>query len=146
MNASLLFWKGLTGTIDEWKFGDNNDGFVLNPYDTCVANCMINSKQCTILWHVDDLKINHEDPVVVTDIIRRLNDKYGKITPMVLTCGKVQDYLGMTINFSNNGKVKITMYDYVDEMISKLATEMIGESTTLASNHLFKIRDDGNDD
>ena len=59
LNASLLFWNDLTCTIGEWKFGDNNDGFILNPYDTCVANCLIKGKQCTILWHVDDLKISH---------------------------------------------------------------------------------------
>ena len=50
----------------------------------------------------------------------------------------------MTIGFLNIGKVKITMYDYVDEMISELPTEMIGKSVTPASNHLFEIRD--NDD
>ena len=44
LNASLLFLKDLTGTLGEWKFGNNNDGFILNPYDTCVANCMINGK------------------------------------------------------------------------------------------------------
>ena len=146
LNASLLFWKDLTSTIGDWKFGDDNDGFILNPYDTCVANCMINGKQCTILWHVDDLKISHEDPAVVTDIIRRLNDRYGKITPMISTRGKVHEYLGMTIDFSDAGKVKITMYDYVDEMISELPTEMIGESATPASSHLFEIREDDDDD
>ena len=71
LNASLLLWKDLTGAIGKWNFGDNNDGFILNPYDICVANCMINRKQCTTLWHVDGLKISHEDPAVVTDIIRR---------------------------------------------------------------------------
>ena len=70
LNASLLFWKDLTGTIGEWKFDNDNDRFILNTHDTCVAKCMINGKQCTILWHIDDLKISHEDPAVVTDIIR----------------------------------------------------------------------------
>ena len=111
LNASLLFWKDLTGKIGERKFGDNNDEFILNPYNTCVAKCMIKGKQCTILWHMDDLKISHEDSAVVTDIIWRLNEKYGKITPMISTCGKVHEYLGMTIDFSDIGKVKITMYD-----------------------------------
>ena len=41
LNASLLFWKDPTGTISEWKFYDNNDGLILNLYDTCVANCML---------------------------------------------------------------------------------------------------------
>ena len=50
LDALLLFWKDLTGTIGKWKFGDNNNGFILNPYDTCAANCMINGKQCTFLW------------------------------------------------------------------------------------------------
>ena len=69
LNASLLFWKDLTGTIGEWNFGNDNDGFILNPYNTCVANCMINGNQCTILLHVDNLRISHENPAVVTDII-----------------------------------------------------------------------------
>jgi len=34
-------------------------GFVLNPYDPCVANKIINGKQCTIVWYVDDNKISH---------------------------------------------------------------------------------------
>ena len=91
---------------------------------------------------MDDLKISHEDTSVVTNIIRQLNDKYGKITPMVSTRGKIHEYLGMTINFTDTGKVKITMYDYVDEMINELQTEMIGKSATPAASHLFKIRDD----
>ena len=42
LNTPLLFWKDLTGTIGKLKFGDNSNGFILNKYDTCVANCMIN--------------------------------------------------------------------------------------------------------
>ena len=33
LNASLLFWKNLTSTIGGWKFGYDNDGLILNPYD-----------------------------------------------------------------------------------------------------------------
>ena len=83
---------------------------------------------------------------VVTDIIQQLNGKYGKVTPMVLTCRKIHEYLGMTIDFSDVGKVKITMYDYIDKMISKLPTEIIDKLATPASNHLFKIREDNDDD
>jgi hypothetical protein len=76
LQAALLFWKDLTGNFAEW-------GFELNPYDWCVANKMINGKQCTILWHVDDLK----DPEVVKDILRMLNERYGKKSPLVVTRG-----------------------------------------------------------
>jgi len=64
----LLFWRDLTGELKKW-------GFELNPYDTCVANKTINNKQCTILWHVNDLKISHVEEAVVKDMISRLNEK-----------------------------------------------------------------------
>ena len=31
----------------------SKEGFVINPYDKCVANKIINGKQCTIVWYVD---------------------------------------------------------------------------------------------
>jgi len=61
LQAALLFWKLLSTTLQEW-------GFTINRYDQCVANKVINGKQCTIIWHVDDLKISHLDKKVVEDI------------------------------------------------------------------------------
>ena len=52
MQAALLFWKDLTGYLIE-------QGFKLNPYNECVANKQIEGHQCTILWHIDDLKLSH---------------------------------------------------------------------------------------
>ena len=44
--------------------------FELNPYDLCIANKIVNGKQCTIIWYVDDNKISHVDPAVVDGIIK----------------------------------------------------------------------------
>jgi hypothetical protein len=53
LQAALLFWENLSSfLIDEL-------GFTANPYDKCVVNKMIKGKQCTIIWHVDDLKLSH---------------------------------------------------------------------------------------
>ena len=41
-------------------------GFVVNPYDLCVANRMVNEKQQIVTRHVDDLKILHVDKVEIT--------------------------------------------------------------------------------
>ena len=49
IQAALLFWKNLTKTLKSW-------GFTIIPYDWCVANKVIDSKQMTVAWHVDDLK------------------------------------------------------------------------------------------
>ncbi len=44
---SALLWHELfTGTLTHM-------GFELNPYDTCVANKVVNEKQCTTAWYVD---------------------------------------------------------------------------------------------
>ena len=32
-----------------------NEGFVINPYDPCVANKIVDGKQFTVAWHVDAL-------------------------------------------------------------------------------------------
>jgi len=38
LQAAMLFWKDLTKTLTDW-------GFIVNPYDRCVANKMIDGKQ-----------------------------------------------------------------------------------------------------
>jgi len=52
LQAALLFWRLLSDSLVEW-------GFKLNEYNKCVANKTIHGRQCTILWHGDDLKISH---------------------------------------------------------------------------------------
>ena len=104
MQAALLFWENLS------LFLVNELGFELNKYDRCVANKMINGKQCTIIWHVDDLKMSHVSSAVLDHIIDKLNQKYGKEAPLTVNRGKTHEYLGMTIDFSVSGKVKFKMH------------------------------------
>ena len=134
LQAALLFWKNLSSfLIDEL-------GFVLNPYDKCVANKMINGKQCTILWHVDDLKISHESKEVLDKIIAMLNKKYStKDLGLTVTHGKVHEYLGMTIDYSTPGKVKFYMHDYVENVIEAAPDDMNGFAVTPATSRLFDI-------
>ena len=58
------------------------------------------------MWHVHDCKISHKDEKVVTDILEKLEDKFGKEKSIAVTQGPIHDYLGMTIDFSVKGKVK----------------------------------------
>jgi hypothetical protein len=132
MRAALLFWQLLSSKLESW-------GFVINPYDWCVANKMINGKQCTILWHVDDLKISHVDEDVVTGVIEKITDQFGKEAPLTVTRGKVHDYLGMTLDYSVKGKVMIKMLDYAEKMLADLPEEMNGVAPTPAANHLFEV-------
>eukprot|EP00975_Prorocentrum_lima_P031421 6593461-Prorocentrum_lima.AAC.1 len=76
--AAVLFWRKLTRFLVDC-------GFEVNPYDWCVMNKMIDGKQCTILWHVDDLKISHVSTNVVSDIIEMLQKEYGKVGALSVT-------------------------------------------------------------
>ena len=44
-------------------------GFRLDPYNICVDNKVINSKQMTITWHVNDLQISHAEESEVAKVI-----------------------------------------------------------------------------
>ena len=52
--------------------------FALNPYDACVANRIVNGKQCTIVWYVDDGKISHVNHEIVSDTIQIIEKRFGK--------------------------------------------------------------------
>ena len=133
LQAALLFWKDMS------KFLVDELGFVVNPYDWCVVNKTINGKQCTIGWHVDDLKISHIDADVVEGIIQALDDRFGKEAPLVVHRGRVQEYLGMVIDFTAAGKVSFSMPQYVEELLSEAPEEIMkGSSTTPAASHLFQ--------
>ena len=60
LQSSLLYYKKLQEDI-------KLIGFEVNPYDPCLENCMVNGKQHTITWHVDDVKSSHVDPTVNGD-------------------------------------------------------------------------------
>jgi hypothetical protein len=134
--AALLFWQNLSTQLAEW-------GFETNPYDFCVANKTIDGKQCTIVWHVDNLKISHVDRKVVTTIMNLLDGKYGqeivggKRAPLTITQGKVHDYLGMTLDYSEPGFVNLDMTDYVAKVLAEISKDMDGTATSPAADYLF---------
>jgi len=57
------------------------------------------SAQCTIIWHVEDLKISHISKDIVEDILNKLNNKFRKESPLTTCRVKVLEYLGTKINY-----------------------------------------------
>ena len=55
--AALLWYK-------KFKLDIDKQGFKFNPYDACVANKIVNKKQHTVQFHMDDLMSSHEDSKV----------------------------------------------------------------------------------
>jgi hypothetical protein len=132
LRAALLFWRTLTAQLQEW-------GFVINPYNWCVANKTINGLQCTIAWHVDDLKISHADPEVVSTIIGKIASIFRIEAPLTVTRGKVHEYLGMNLDFSKESKVIVTMDTYIQGVLDEAPEDMSGIASSPAASHLFQI-------
>jgi hypothetical protein len=105
--AALLAYKKLAELFQSW-------GFKMYPYDACLWNKLINGKQFTIVFHIDDLLLrSHLNPNIVTLYIRKLHKQYGSLANLTVTRGKVQKYLGMTIDFRVKSEVRFTQYDFL---------------------------------
>ena len=115
-------------------------GFKLNPYDLCVANAHIKGAQCTIVWYVDDNKISHIDSSVVSDVIQRIEERFGKMT---VTRGDEHEFLGMRIVLNKAQKTaQITMTSYLQEAIAESGMDISRRTATPGTHTLFEIRDD----
>jgi hypothetical protein len=118
MMASLLYYNKFRKSLTKI-------GFLFNPYDPCVANKQISCNPFTICFHVDDCKLSHKSPKVMDAIIKWLRKEYESLFEdgsgeMAVSRGKVHTYLGMTLDFPLPGKVKILMYEYIEEIILAL--------------------------
>ena len=115
MVASLLYYRKFTRSL-------KNQGYKMNPYVHCIWNKIVEKKQITIGFHVDDCKVSHQSVRVVNNAIKWLRKDYESIFKdgsgaMVVHQGKVHKYLGMTIDFNTKGIVEVSMVDYVKDII-----------------------------
>jgi len=135
LQSALLWYETFTTCLKDL-------GFTLNPYDPCVGNMMVNGKQCTITWYVDDTKISHEAPNVVSWVIEEIEQRFGKMT---VDRGKKHTFVGMDFELLSCGKVKITMKNYIRECIEgfeSLDGILSGKATTPGQIDLFEIDED----
>ena len=134
--SALLFYELFMGELTRW-------GFKKNPYDACTYNKLVNGSQLTVVFHVDDLKCSHIKKSVVEGLLIQLLKRFRKETPLSITWGKVHDYLGMTIDYSVDGKVKLYMFDYVEQILREADHKHVkGTSVSPAGSNLFKINED----
>ena len=116
-----------------------NIGFKFNDYDPYIANRLVNGYQHTVRFHVDDLLSSHVDPKVNDRFQVWLEKMYGKYKAVEPTRGKKHDYLGMLVDFTEKGKVKIDMVKYVESMIEDFPEKINKISKTPAAENLLEI-------
>jgi hypothetical protein len=123
LKSTLWFYQKLKA--DPQKYG-----FIVNPYNPCVANAIINEKQMAMTWHVDDLKVSHRDPVEITKFANYLAVMYGDA--LTVHRGQVHDYLEMDLDYSRKGKVGISMVKYINRILTGVLEELGSAAATPA--------------
>jgi hypothetical protein len=131
--GAILFYQKLSKQLTDW-------GYVQNNYDPCTFNKIINGEQVTVQFHVDDLKIYHKEQSVLDVILNDLDLKFStKKKALTSSTGLIHDYLGITIIFDERHKVKFTMIDYLEDILSEMPSDMEGIARTPAQDDLFTI-------
>ena len=135
MWASLLFYRKLRKELEQY-------GFVINPYDPYMANMVTKSGyQLTVVWHVDDLMATCKDDFELTRFSCYMGKLYGPKLSMHL--GKKHDYLGVDMEFCDDGTLDVSMINYLKNVINDFPELIKGRArTTPAHNKLFVIRDE----
>jgi hypothetical protein len=134
--GAILLYEKLSKQLVDW-------GYEPNCYDRCTFNKMIDGNQITIQFHVDDLKISHVKQSVIDSILDGLNKEFGTSKkPLAATTGDIHDYLGITIDYNETGKVIFTMYDYLEDILAEMPDDMNGGAPKPASDNLFDVDDE----
>ena len=115
-------------------------GFIINPYDRCIANKMFNGKQCMVAWYLDNIKVSHADPEVVTDIINIIQEEYGDVKPVR---GSSHTYLGMNIKILDDKRVMVDMRYQIRETILAFGEDVCTNVSSPASRHLMQVNETG---
>jgi hypothetical protein len=82
---------------------------------------------------------SHVDPKVNDDFLKWLNKMYGSHGEVKATRGKVHDYLGMTFTFRDDGKVEISMVDYITKLVDEFPVKITSTAATPAAEDLFTV-------
>ena len=115
MVESLLYYYRFFKTLKLNKFR-------INPYDPCVTNVLVNGLQQYIIFHVDGFNFIYKNNNINDSFIGVLWEEYQSIFEngsgkMEVNRVKVHKHLGMKLDYSTVGQVKITMLEYTDEIL-----------------------------
>ena len=130
VEAASLWHKHLSGNLEKF-------GFRANRYDCCIMNKLeADGSQTTIGLHVDDILISNVHSENLTKFGKYLNSVYPKTSSQV---GPVVDFIGMTFDFRERGKARVTMANCEREILAGCGVTT--RRATPATDELFEVRD-----
>ena len=67
--GAILFYEKLAVQLHDW-------GYVMNPYNACMFNKMVNGKQITVQFFIGDLHTSCKNMSTIEGLIKDLNNKF----------------------------------------------------------------------
>ena len=129
VQSAFLWYKCLVDVLIDISFE-------VNSYDLCIADKTINGKQYTIIWHVDNIKILHEDINVVKDVILELKEKIGKMT---VNFRPNYDFLRIKLRFLENRTLEVDIRKYLEDAVKDFSKDRLKLAKTPAKLDLFNV-------
>ena len=114
-------------------------GYTMNEYDPCVFNRWTESGfQSTVFFHVDDGIATCEEEAELDKLERQLRNEFGG--ELNVTRGKRHEFLGLLLDFSQDGVVIIKAPRLIGEILEDF--QISGTSRVPAGVGLFEIDED----
>ena len=88
---------------------------------------------------MDSLQISHKDQKIVDNILKIIERKHGR---MSVTRGKKYTYVGMIIEYYNNGSVELSMKYYILEATKQFPEDITSSQSTPAAFYLLDVDKD----
>jgi hypothetical protein len=135
--------KALYGCIESGKLWYDTlsskllaNGYIQNPYDKCIFNKWHESKgvQSSIGIHVDDCFISCVVPEILESIVQWFAEEFEDLN---VTRGNVHQFTGMTLDYTEQDKLIVTMKNQIDNLLQKTGTT--GTAVSPAEADLFTI-------
>ena len=123
--SGKLWYELFTSTLSELKFSPN-------PEDACVWNAVIDGEDITIVFHVDDQLITCKSQAVIDQVKLVFSSKFPGMT---VHAGPNLEFLGMNLDFSKKGEVRVSTFGFEKSILSGI----VGTAPTPADDDLFKI-------
>ena len=115
MQSGLLWWRLFSTTLVEKL------GFTINEY-------------------LGDLKISHVEEKVVEDIVKEIEDCFGKMT---ITRGKDHVYVDLHVTLKDK-HIEVRNTDYITEIFELFGEDIGPAAKNPAKPHLFEVEPDRN--
>ena len=99
-------------------------------------NRIVNVQRFTVVYHMDNMKLSYLDEKEVTNRIKQLEGIY---TGMRVNHGKKYDYIRMDLDFRKEGKVMVSMVDYLKQTVDVFTESIKGIPEIPVTDHLFEV-------